>query len=182
MRVDSEPALIYQVWLSHLAPAMFSAELGARVNVLAVFRELEQKLQPRALQESLDATLAQLRAYFPDGDWKWGRLHQIEFRHPLGRRAWNRGPVPRPGEAHTVNSTSGARFRQTNGASFRMIVDLGNWDRSVMTNVPGESGVPSSKHYDDLIESWNHGVYHPMAFSRAYVEASTVERMSLKRQ
>lgn len=182
MRVDSEPALVYQVWLPKLSAAIFGEELGARVNVLTVFRELEQKLNPRALQESLDATLAQLRAYYPDGDWKWGRLHQIEFRHPLGRKEWNRGPVARPGEAHTVNSTSGARFRQTNGASFRMIVDLGNWDRSVMTNVPGESGDPSSKHYDDLIESWNYGVYHPMAFSRAYVEASASERMILKRQ
>jgi penicillin G amidase len=181
MRVDSEPGLIYQVWLGELANALFGAELGARVNVLTVLRQLEERLDTSALERSLEMAMAALRVQFPDGNLRWGRLHQIEFRHPLGQRQWGRGPIARPGEPHTVNSTSGARFRQTNGASYRQIIDLANWDRSVMTNVPGESGDPSSKHYDDLIEGWNYGVYHPMAYSRAYVEASTAERMILKR-
>ncbi len=47
------------------------------------------------------------------------------------------GPVERPGDGNTVNATSGAAFRQTNGASYREILDLSDWDRSVMTNVPG---------------------------------------------
>ena len=53
---------------------------------------------------------------------------------------------------------------------------------SVMTNVPGESGDPSSKYYSDLIEDWATGNYHPMAFSRKYVEASTAERFVLTRK
>ncbi|MDQ2949817.1 MAG: penicillin acylase family protein, partial [Acidobacteriota bacterium] len=77
-------------------------------------------------------------------------------------------------------ATSGPRFYQTNGASYREIIDLSNWDRSVMTNVPGESGDPASKHYDDLIEDWAWGQYHPMAFSRKAVEAATEERLLLK--
>ena len=42
-------------------------------------------------------------------------------------------------------------FVQTNGASCRQIVDPSDWDRPVMTNVPGESGDPVSPHDDDLI-------------------------------
>jgi penicillin amidase len=49
-----------------------------------------------------------------------------------------------------------------------------------MTNVPGESGDPTSKHYDDLIEDWAWGQYHPMPFTRKAVEAATEERLILK--
>jgi penicillin amidase len=49
-----------------------------------------------------------------------------------------------------------------------------------MTNVPGESGDPNSKHYSDLLADWSNGVYHPMAFSRAAVEAVTEERIVLE--
>ena len=41
------------------------------------------------------------------------------------------------------------------------------------------SGDPLSKHYDDLIEDWAWGQYHPMPFSRKAVEAVTEERMVL---
>jgi penicillin amidase len=47
---------------------------------------------------------------------------------------------------------SGGNFRQTNGASWREVLDVGDWDRSLMTNVPGESGDPTSKHYSDLAQ------------------------------
>ena len=109
----------------------------------------------------------------------WGELHKIVFRHPLNVAKLNRGPFARPGDATTVNATSGARFYQNSGASYRQIIDVANWDRSVMTNVPGESGDPNSKHYDDLIEDWAWGQYHPMPFTRKAVEAATEERLML---
>jgi penicillin amidase len=99
--------------------------------------------------------------------------------HPLGKFEYQLGPVARPGDSNTVNATSGANFRQTNGASWREILDVGDWDRSVMTNVPGESGDPSSKHYSDLLADWAAGKYHPMPFSRKAVEAATEERILL---
>ena len=61
----------------------------------------------------------------------------------------------------------------------REIIDVNDWDRSVMTNVPGESGVPGDKHYDDLLAAWAKGEYHPMPFSRKAVEAATEERILL---
>jgi penicillin amidase len=48
-----------------------------------------------------------------------------------------------------------------------------------MTNAPGESGNPGSRHYDDLVEPWAKGEYHPMPFSRQAVEAVTEERVVL---
>jgi penicillin amidase len=49
-----------------------------------------------------------------------------------------------------------------------------------MTNVPGESGDPRSPHYDDLIQEWAEGRYHPMVFSRKAVEAAVRERIVLR--
>ncbi|WP_244470743.1 penicillin acylase family protein [Microvirga massiliensis] len=41
-------------------------------------------------------------------------------------------------------------FRVTAGASFRIVLDVGNWDQSVTINTPGQSGDPFSPHYRDL--------------------------------
>jgi penicillin amidase len=59
------------------------------------------------------------------------------------------------------------------------VLDLSDWDRSVMTNVPGESGNPGSPHYGDLINGWADGDYHPMPYSRKAVEAAAEERLTL---
>jgi penicillin amidase len=50
------------------------------------------------------------------------------------------------------------------------------------TNVPGESGDPSSPHYSDLLADWAAGKYHPLPYTRKAVEAATVERMTLTPQ
>jgi len=165
LSTDSRPALIYEVWVSKLAAA-----------------ELDTEPDGAALQKSLDAALVQIEQQFgaDPAAWQWGKLHQLTLVHPSGKREFRLGPVPRPGDANTVNSTSGAHLQQTNGASWREILDVGDWDRSVMTNVPGESGDPASKHYADLLQDWAAGRYHPMPFSRQAVEAATEERILLR--
>ena len=89
-------------------------------------------------------------------------------------------PVPRPGDANTVNATGGGpNYTEGYGATYRQIIDVQNWDRSEMTNAPGESGNPGSRHYDDLVEPWAKGEYHALPFSRKAVEAVTEERIVL---
>jgi Penicillin amidase len=49
----------------------------------------------------------------------------------------------------SIFSPRAARYRLndfgvTNGASFRMVLDVGNWDQSVVINTPGQSGNPFS--------------------------------------
>ena len=61
-------------------------------------------------------------------------------------------------------------FRVTAGASFRMVLDVGNWDQSVTINTPGQSGNPFSAHYRDLAPLWAAGDYVPLAYSREAVE------------
>jgi penicillin amidase len=160
LRADSRAALIYEVWTS---------KLTGEVNAAS-------------LETSLDAALQQLERQFGANQsaWQWGKLHQLTLVHPLGKREFQLGPVARPGDGNTVNATSGANFHQTNGASWREVLDVGDWDRSLMTNVPGESGDPRSRHYGDLLEDWAAGKYHPMPFSRKAVEAAMEERIILQ--
>jgi penicillin amidase len=174
LTVDSVPATIYALWIAKLPAAVFGPELGARTNLEMLLRTLESRPHPEALAASLDAALKDAAAPLP----AWGAIHRLTFRHPLGLQEFSRGPLARPGDAHTVNAAGGG-LRQSSGASYRQILDLSDWDRSVMTNVPGESGDPASPHYSDLLEDWAAGRYHPLPFSRRAVEAATIERIIL---
>ena len=88
------------------------------------------------------------------------------------------GPLPRGGNSYTLNSTSG-NSKQGSGASFRMIVNTGNWAAAVATNGPGQSGDPESPFYSNLFESWAHDQYFPVYFSRSKIELVTVQKTFL---
>jgi penicillin amidase len=77
-----------------------------------------------------------------------------------------------------VNSTSDTD-NQSTGASFRIIADVGDWDRSLGTNTPGQSGDPDSPHYRDLFGLWAAGNYFPAFYSRPKVESVTEARTML---
>jgi penicillin amidase len=121
--------------------------------------------------------------------WRWGRLHTAEMRHPLSglveaaqRPRLDVGPAPRGGSGATVNST-GYRlhdFVQEYGATFRMVLDVGRWDDSVVMNSPGQSGDPSSLHYRDLFEPWARDETFPLLFSRERIEAVAEQRIVLE--
>jgi len=181
LAVDSAAALIYEYWIAQLPRAVFGPDIGPDASLQTLLATLEHEPNAKALAESLRAALDEIqRLYGPDmQSWQWGKVHKIVFHHPLGVSTFDRGPVARPGDANTVNATSGTHFQQNSGASYREILDLSNWDNSVMTNVPGESGDPESPHYSDLLDDWGNGRYHPMPYSRQAVEAAADERLWL---
>jgi penicillin G amidase len=118
--------------------------------------------------------------------WYWGQMHHVRFRHPLDivpdvAALTDLGPVSRPGDEYTVNATgySGDSFDQVEGASYREILDLSDWDHSVAVNVPGQSGQPGSRHYSDLLPLWSEGKYFPLAYSREAVEKQVTDRLLL---
>jgi len=119
--------------------------------------------------------------------WQYGQddyKHAL-IRHPMSaalpdslRARYDVGPHPRGGYGNTVNATGGGD-NQTSGASFRIIADLSDWDRTVGTNTPGQSGDPSSPHYRDLFPIWAQGRYFPVLFSREKVEGVAEARTVL---
>jgi penicillin amidase len=179
---DSRIALVYELWMSRMAGALYGREwAGKAVSEETMLRELEKEpVNGRALGEALEAGLRELERLIPEASERvWGTLHRLALRHPLNRAEFDLPPVARPGDGNTVMAQSGANFRTTNGASYRQVIDLSDWDRSMMTNVPGESGDPGSKHYGDLLKDWAEGRYHPMPYTRKAVEAATEERIVL---
>lgn len=137
----------------------------------------------RILLDALSAAVAELTDKLGSdmNGWAWGqaRYHHALLRHPLGeavddatRGLLEVGPLPRGGYGYTVNAT-GNGDNQTSGASFRIIVDTGDWDRAVGMNTPGQSGNPDDPHYRDLFESWANDRFFPVVYSRPRVEAAT---------
>jgi penicillin amidase len=102
--------------------------------------------------------------------WRWGRMHARAFPHPLVR-AFDLQAIERPGGAGTVAA---------DGASYREILDVANWDRSLATNTPGQSGQPESPFYGNLLPLWSENRYFPLAFSRPAVDAHTKHRLLLR--
>ena len=181
MDTASAPAAIYAMWMNKLSGQLRPARSPVTPDTMAVLMMRETGSGKEALEATLEAALAELRKTLGSDPsrWRWGQLHQVHFRHPLGKKEWSRGPYERPGDANTVNAAGGTGFTQNSGASYRQIIDLSDWDRSVMTNVPGESGNPESPYYDNLIDGWLAGRYHPMLFSRKAVEEAAAERITL---
>jgi penicillin amidase len=181
-----EPTL-FSVWLNHVPKFLMETPAAGRMDAVTTLKLLEKKRDGAALGKALRSALDELEQGLGKdrAQWTWGRLHTLRFEHPLRvtqREAakFHRGPVPRPGDGNTVNAASGSNYRQSNGASYRQILDLADWDRSVMTNVPGESGDPESPYYSNLLDDWNAGRYHPMPYTRQAVEKSMAERIHLK--
>ena len=71
-------------------------------------------------------------------------------------------------------------FRVTSGASFRLVVDVGDWDGSRVINAPGQSGDPRSPYYGNLSESWSRAEFVPLLYSAAAVEAAAELRIALE--
>jgi penicillin amidase len=93
----------------------------------------------------------------------------------------NVGPIPKDGSEYTPSQSLSrvTDFRQLNGPSARMVVDVGNWDNSRAVNHPGQSGDPDSPHYRDLAPLWRDGRYFPLLYTRKAVEAATARLIVL---
>jgi penicillin G amidase len=198
MRREQPAPLIYQAWLRALRTRVLERRLGAAARTPGVSMGTHLLISlmaapdslfgphPRAARDSLallaldDAVL--LLSNEPGGNpgsWRWGAVHQASFRHPLAA-AFDAASVARGGDGNTVNATAGGNFRQTSGASYRIVVDFADFDNSTATSVPGQSGQPGSKFYDNLLPLWGEGKYFPLVYTRAAVERETAHILWLK--
>ncbi len=197
MAAGSAPAALFGTWYyQHFLPAMAESEFGAEAGIRSLDLDfmLAAVADPRraaliettlvAALESLEETLGTDRK-----NWRWGDLHEIALRHPLeehltdaDRQAWALPRFPRGG---TGNSPNAAHFDRDDldvraGASWRMVVDTGDWDAAMMANTPGQSGDPRSPFYGDLLETWAKDESVPLLYSRSAIEAATVVEIRLR--
>ncbi|MEO6019249.1 MAG: penicillin acylase family protein [Knoellia sp.] len=126
----------------------------------------------------------------PD-DWRWGALHTLELTHQvLGgdtvpsyvRAVFNRGGHEMSGGSSIVNANgwdASVGYDTSWAPSMRMVVDLGNLDRSTWINQTGASGHAFNGHYDDQTDDWVQGRQHPWPFSEKAVRDATDDELIL---
>lgn len=204
---DSAAAALFEVWYSkHLRPALFTKLVPERARALLVPGDVEgicSALENPDARWGHDARverdtllLTTLASAWDDvaerlgkdaAKWRWGTLHHGRFDHPLSSvdaaaKEYGVGPLPKGGAASTPMYAAyrPGDFRINHGASFRMVVDLANLDRSITINAPGQSGDPRSSHYADLAPLWAEGKYVPMLYSPGAITAATHFTWTLK--
>jgi penicillin amidase len=82
------------------------------------------------------------------------------------------------GYAGTVDATYGSGDAVSVGASFRQILDVAQWDRSLAINAPGQNGSPGL-HFADLAPVWKAGGYFPLSFGDRAVQESAETTLTL---
>ena len=197
-------------WAKHLKPQLLATivpdpdirALLAPGDVEAIIRTMENPdtrfgdnpIQGCAalLNSTMQAALADCRQRLGDDPalWQWGRVHHAFFEHPLAplsavAKNWNIGPFAQGGSGTSPMHTGyrPSDFRTMHGASVRLVIDVGDWDKSRCINAPGQSGDPRSPHYRDLAPLWADGQFVPLLYSRAAIdrEATQIYRLKPKR-
>ncbi len=99
--------------------------------------------------------------------WRWRRLHRARLPHGV----FDRVPLLRAlfsletgagGDASTVNVGAYRRdgsFLMTDGPSYRQILDLSDFSRSLYVQPTGQSGNVFDRRYRDLLPLWRDGRY-----------------------
>jgi len=205
---DSPAALLYEAWWAALQQAAREALVPAAQRALlpvlhphAAVAWAVALLQPAGpdaaarwaqIEPTLTAAWNRVQA-LPRVDGRapaWGDVHRVDLRHELGR--WLQ---PRWGDAlHATGGRSGGdagtvharwyasleRPRVSGGASFRAVVDVGDWEGALAINLPGQSGDVRSPWYRNLYERWVAGTPMPLPFGPEAVRARSVLAMSIK--
>ena len=203
---QSIPAAIYAMWerqLMILAVKRFVPDAIKGLITLQLSKLIGWLQSPDAkfgtnpnagrdafLKEAFDIAVNELKIKLGSNidQWIYGqeKYKHITMVHPLNSivpGAWKQkltiGPMPRGGNGHTPGA-SGSADNQVSGASFRLIVDTGDWDKAVMINTPGQSGDPSSPYYKNLFNLWANDQYFPAYYSKEKINKVTTERLLMQ--
>jgi penicillin amidase len=120
--------------------------------------------------------------------WQWSTAHRLVFFHqpfdadPTLSLRFNR-VFPNGGDKHTLNVASNPRwseYDQRHLALYRQVIDTSDFSKSRWMAAPGQTGVVSDPHYDDLIDSWSRVESRPMLYTREAIEQNAAVRIELR--
>lgn len=205
---DSGEAALAMVWFEHHLQEAVTVELvgeeaadhigtGDIRVILGAIEEPEEyfegdsvAVRNQLLLSTLDDAIEEVEERLGDDrdEWEWGDLKHALFEHALSpavdedsAETLNVGPKPMGGGNYTVGRAGhNEDFQLTHGASWRMVIDVGEWNNSLAMNVPGQSGDPESPFYDNLLEMFVNGEYFPLLYTREAVQGACVKQIDLK--
>ena len=159
-------------------------------RVIDVLSKMENKFKENLLNETFNNAIVNLKSKFGENseNWVYGQndFKHVKINHPLEnivndsiKNIISLEVHPRGGDGYTPGSTSNS-LNQRSGASFRVVIDTNDWDKSFATNSPGQSGNPNSKFYKNLYEDWANDKYFPLLYSKSKILKNLSDRKVFK--
>ncbi len=204
---NSIPAAVYVMWertlRNWITEAVVPEEAQRLISNIQMTKALEwvenpsnifesdaTQMRDRWLEESFMESIQQLEEKLGTdiSKWQYGQedYKHVMLRHRLSaavneewRAKLNAGPLPRGGYSFTPGANAYGD-NNTSSASFRIIVDTEDWEKTRGINNPGQSGDPESPFYKNLFETWAEDEYFSTSFSKENVEKSSLENQVLK--
>lgn len=199
LSANSAPAALFEIWFNKYLGPLAAKIQGASPEIIPLLMPFDgpsivswlENVAPtaeyrEAVHQSLDDAWDECATLMgADADqWMWGRLHTLKLCHPLQSLTdndWSLEPVALGGSSSTLNYANYrlSDFSVIAGPSVRMIIDVGAWDNSLFVNNPGQSGLPASQHYSDLLDHWHKGKHVPLLYTKESINKATITRMLL---
>ncbi len=137
-------------------------------------KETKKEILIKSFREAVVALEKQLGTNVQD--WKWEKVHTVEYHHPLGQVAalrgiFNAGPFAVSGSSEVINNqffdfTDKGIYDVKGGPSTRRVIDFSDIENSWSILPTGQSGNPFSKHYTDQAELYNAGKFRKMKLNK----------------
>ena len=192
---NSVEAMIYVSWERTIIKSFHEEFVPEEVNellsvqlytIIDQISKMEVNQKKSFLIESFIVSINKLKTKFGNNfeNWTYGQdeYKHIKIKHPLedivNDSIYNLlsfKSYPRGGNGYTPNSTS-SNLSQSSGASFRVIIDTKDWDNSLATNSPGQSGNPLSPFYRNLYEDWANDKYFNLFYSKEKIKSNLHSR------
>jgi len=185
--VNFERQLIYSFYMDYV-PEEVRNLLGVQLyKIIEKINSFEVEEKNNFLENVFMSSVQDLKNRFGSNvnDWIYGQSNykHIKVSHSLDdvvndsiNKIISFKTYPRGGNSYTPGST-GSGLNQSSGASFRVIIDTKDWDNSIATNSPGQSGDPSSPFYRNLYESWANDEYFKLLYSKDLIAKNAYNKI-----
>jgi penicillin amidase len=111
--------------------------------------------------------------------WQWANVKSTNIAHLAKIPGFGSKKLMIGGGKGTINA-----LNESNGPSWRMVVELGKTPKGHGVYPGGQSGNPGSPFYDDMIRTWADGKLYDLNFMDAATDqrAKTISRLKIKRK
>jgi penicillin amidase len=175
---NSRGQTIYQAWWDNLASEVWKDELETSQPVAvapnqqtlleallkdSAFKYIDNINTPQKETLSDVVTIAFQKAAKTleqedhAGKLEWAKHKQSRIYHLIKKITPFSRAIPVGGYSDIINATT-----VSHGPSWRMIVQLSQQTEAWAIYPGGQSGNPGSKYYDNFVDNWVKGEYHPL--------------------
>ncbi|WP_444660304.1 penicillin acylase family protein [Flavobacterium columnare] len=146
-------------------------------------KESRKDILTKSFKKALDNLINQLGPTI--SDWQWGKVHQVEYKHPIGSLAlfrpfFNVGLFQASGSNEVINNvmfyyTDEDHYDISAGPSTRRIIDFADIENSLSILPTGQSGNPMSKHYKDQAQMYINGQFRKMLLNKKEIKSKSTK-------